>query len=96
MPRANPQERLRKIEEQQARLKAEAQRVKARAREAERKRETRRLILYGAMLKDRMARGEVPEKVILADMDKFLTRDHERALFDLPPRPNREKGGSQP
>ena len=87
MPRANPQERLRKIEEKQARLKAEAQRVKARAREAERKRETRRLILYGAMLKDRIARGEVPEKVIMADMDKFLTRDHERALFNLPPRP---------
>ena len=95
MPRANPQERLRKIEEKQARLKAEAQRVKARARETERKRETRRLILYGAMLKDRMARGEVPEKVILADMDKFLTRDHERALFGLPPRQNREKEGPQ-
>jgi len=87
MPRANPQDRLRKIEEKQARLKAEAQRVKARAREAERKRETRRLILYGAMLKDRIARGAVSEKLIMADMDQFLTRDHERALFDLPPRP---------
>ena len=90
MPRANPQERLRKIEEKQARLKAEAQRVKARARESERKRETRRLILYGAMLKDRIARGKVSEKLILADMDQFLTRDHERALFNLPPRPPKE------
>ena len=95
MPRANPQERLRKIEEKQARLKAEAQRVKARAREAERKRETRRKILAGAMVLDRVARGDLPEKLFLSDMDDFLERPHERALFELPPRQNREKGDPQ-
>ena len=95
MPRANPQERLRKIEEQQARLKAEAQRLKARARETARKRETRRKILAGAMVLDRVERGVLPEQLFLRDMDQFLSRDHERAVFGLPPRQNREKEGPQ-
>ena len=86
MPRANPEERLRKIEEKQARLKAEAQRLKARTRQNRRKRENRRKILAGAMLLDSVEQGDFPEKLFLSHMDKFLTRDHERALFDLPPR----------
>ena len=45
------------------------------------------------MVLDRVARGELSEKVFLRDMDEFLDRPHERALFELPPRPNREKGG---
>ena len=61
----------------------------------QRKRETKRKILLGAMVLDRIERGEVSETVVKADMDKFLERDHERALFELPPRPNREKEGPQ-
>jgi len=95
MPRANPEERLRKIEEKQARLKAEAQRLKARTRQNHRKRETRRKILAGAMVLDWVERGELAEKLFLSGMDKFLTRHHERALFGLPPRQNREKEGPQ-
>ena len=86
MPRANPQERRRKLEEKQARIKAELQRLDARERETKRKRETRRKILLGAMVLDRIARGEVSETVVKADMDRFLDRPQERALFDLPPR----------
>ena len=86
MPRANPSERIRKLQEKQARVTAEIQRAKARQRQNQRKRDTRRKILLGAMLLDRIERGKVPEKVVMADMDQFLTRDHERALFDLPPR----------
>ena len=86
MPRANPQERRRKLEEKQARIKAELQRLDARERQVERKRETRRKILAGAMVLDRLARGELAEKLFKADMDRFLERDQDRALFDLPPR----------
>ena len=95
MPRANPQERLRKLEEKQARVTAEIQRVKARQRQNQRKRETRRKILAGAMVLDRVARGVLTEQLFLRDMDEFLERPHERALFELPPRPNREKGEPQ-
>ena len=86
MPRANPQDRMRKLEEKHARINADIQRVKGREQQAERKRQTRRKILAGAMVLDRLARGEVAEKLFLADMDRFLERDQDRELFGLPAR----------
>ena len=86
---------MRKLEEKRARINAEIQRVKARERQAVRKRDTRRKILAGAMVLDRVARGVLTEQLFLRDMDEFLQRDQERALFELPPRQNREKGDPQ-
>ena len=77
---------MRKLEEKRARINAEIQRVKAREHQAERKRETRRKILAGAMVLDRVERGELTEKLFLDDMDRFLERDRDRELFGLPPR----------
>ena len=87
MPRAKPADRLRKLEEQRARINADIQRIRSRESQAERKRETRRLILMGAMLRDRMARKDLSEKLFKADMDRFLYREQDRELFDLPPKP---------
>ena len=87
MPRAKPADRLRKLEEQRARINAEIQRVRSRESQEERKRETRRKILAGAMVLDRVARKDLSEKLFKADMDRFLERDQDRALFGLPPRP---------
>lgn len=86
---------MRKLEEKRARINAEIQRVKARERQDVRKRDTRRKILAGAMVLDRVARGVLTEQLFLRDMDEFLDRPHERALFELPPRQNREKGDPQ-
>ena len=85
MPRANPAARRRKLEEKQARIKAELQRAAARQRERERKRAARRQFLTGRMALDQVERGEVSETVFKAHMDRFLTSDRDRALFDLPP-----------
>ena len=86
MPRADPTERLRKLEESEARIRAEIQRVKGRAAQEARKRDTRRKILAGAMVLDRVQRGELSLQRFRADMDKFLEKDRDRALFELPPR----------
>jgi len=86
MPRGNVDEMIRKEEDRKAQAEARLQRLKARKMQEARKRETKRKILIGAMVLDRIERGKVSEKLIWADMDQFLTRDHERALFDLPPR----------
>ena len=86
MPRAKPADRLRKLEEQRARINAEIQRVRGRESQEERKRETRRKILIGAMVLDQVVRGEWPEKRLKAAMDRFLERDQDRALFALPAR----------
>ena len=39
------------------------------------------------MVLDRVSRGELAEKLFKADMDRFLERDQDRALFELSPRP---------
>ena len=39
------------------------------------------------MVFDRVARGEVSEQRFKADIDRFLERDQDRALFGLSPRP---------
>ena len=87
MPRADPTERLRKLEKSAARIRAELQRVKGRAAQEARKRDTHRKILVGAMVLDQVQRGEWPEERFLAALDKFLDKDRDRAVFDLPPRP---------
>ena len=86
MPRAEPEARVKKLEEAQARLNAELQRARGRAAQQARKRDTHRKILAGAMTLDRVARGEVSEQRFLVDMDRFLEKDRDRAVYDLPPR----------
>ena len=86
MPRAEPTERLRKLEESQARLRSEIQRVRGRAAQEARKRDTHRKILIGAMVLDQVQRGEWPQERLQVAMDKFLEKDRDRAVFDLPPR----------
>ena len=86
MPRAEPNARVKKLEEAQARLNAELQRARGRLAQENRKRDTHRKILAGAMTLDRVARGEVSEQRFLEDMDRFLDKDRDRAVYDLPPR----------
>ena len=57
MPRAEPTDRIRQLEESRARINAEIQRMKGRAQQEERKRETRRKILVGAMVLDWLSAG---------------------------------------
>ena len=51
--------------------------------QAERKRDTRRKILIGAMVFDQVARGEWPAKRLKAAVDRFLEREQDRTLFEL-------------
>ena len=90
IPRAKPADRIRKLEEQRARINAEIQRVRSRENQAERKRDTRRKILVGAMVLDQVERGEGSEERLKAVMDRFLEREQDRALFELPPRPAKQ------
>ena len=95
MPRAKPEDRIRQLEEQRARINAEIQRVRSRESQEERKRDTRRKILAGAMVLDRVARGDLSEQLFKADMDRFLEREQDRALFDLPRKTAETKPAAQ-
>lgn len=68
--------------------KARKQKLEARKRAAERKversQDTRRKILVGAAILAKVERDEWPKEKLLAMLDSTLTRDDDRALFDLP------------
>lgn len=82
------EDRIAAAETKLKQLKAEQQKVEARKKAAEVKRkrqdDTRRKILAGAVLLAQVESGKWPEAEFKAMMDKGLTRNEDRALFDLP------------
>ena len=87
MDRATRREqRIRHIEENVAKLRAEQNRLKGLTSKEERKIETRWLILVGSMIKARVKDGVWSEKGLKTAMDEFLERDRDREIFGLPPR----------
>lgn len=79
-------DRLKRLEEKRAQINAEIQRVRAREQKEERKRDTRRKVLVGAMILGKVDSGDWPEDRLMTAMDDYLDRDHDRELFGLPPK----------
>jgi hypothetical protein len=91
-------ERIATLHERLQQLKAQQQRTAARQKSLEsrrqRKADTRRKILVGAMLLARVEQGRTSEAELHAWLDEVLTRPDDRALFDLPGRvTNAQAGG---
>ena len=72
------------------------EKLEARARSKElgqqRKLDTRRKVLLGSYLLGRIQKDDEMKAQVLAGLDQFLTRDAERALFDLLPVVKPDKG----
>ena len=75
--------KLERLLEKEAQLKAQIQQAKAAERTLEKKRDTRRKILVGAAVMARVESGRWPKEDLLEMMDGFLSRPNERELFDL-------------
>ena len=60
--------------------------TKNRISAADRKLRTRRLILMGSYMEHITANDEAAKDRLMKDLDGFLYRDRDRALFDLPPK----------
>lgn len=86
MPRKSPDDKLAELELKKEQIEARIQRTKARVRVEERKRDTRRKIIAGALALEHAATnpafGEELQKLIR----QHVTREGDRALFDLAPR----------
>jgi len=85
--------RLSSVNESLARLRAERDRLLARATQSERKRDTRRKILIGGAVLAAVLHDGVPAirsaEELLAWLEPRLTRPHDRTAFDL--KPNRTR-----
>ena len=88
---ATIEERIEALEKKLKQEKAKKQKIEAIKRAAEskvkRSMDTRRKILVGAAILAKVERGEWPQDKLIAMLDASLTRDDDRALFDLPPLP---------
>jgi len=79
--------RLRAAEEQvTAEIRAAEARQRARQSKVERAADTRRRILLGAWLLERMKKDETLRARLVAELDAWVTRNDDRALFGLEPR----------
>ena len=75
--------KLEQLLKKQEELKAQIRKEKNKISQAERKQDTRRKILLGALMIDMMKKGELDEKKIMKHLDSFLTKDIDRKLFDF-------------
>ena len=85
-------QRISDLELKLKQLKSKQQRIDARTRALASRRarqdDTRRKILIGATVLARVDRDELDHDTLQAWLNAHLTRDDDRALFDLPPVPN--------
>lgn len=79
-------EKLRRWRREMADIDARISREQARESKAERKKDTRRKILLGAILLHRVQDEADPEGWLREFVEPHLVRDDDRALFGLPPR----------
>ena len=79
---------LDKLLDQRAKLDARINAKKARLREQERKRDTRRKIIAGALAIEHAANGNDDEFTLtfFRLLNRYVDRPTDRALFDLPPK----------
>jgi septal ring factor EnvC (AmiA/AmiB activator) len=77
---ATLQERLQQLKAQQQRIAAKQKSIES---QRQRKADTRRKILVGAIVLARIEQGRLSEAELRGWMDEALTRPEDRALFDL-------------
>ncbi|MHB1016194.1 MAG: mobilization protein [Desulfurivibrionaceae bacterium] len=78
-------DRLKKLEARREKIADEIARVKAREAAQNRKEDTRRKVLLGALILSMVEKGEWPKEKVDSALARFLTRPQDRILFNLPP-----------
>lgn len=73
------------LKEKEKQIKARIQNLEAAEKTRERKKDMQRKILFGAYMLQRVKNGDPLALELQANLDDYLTRDHDRALFELSP-----------
>lgn len=85
--RAEADKALERAKKKAAEVKALESQVRTKNAADMRKKDTRRKILIGSMNMERAAKYPDHDQRLKAELDKYLTREDDRALFELPPIP---------
>ncbi len=78
-----PSTRLESLKKKHSQLTAQIQLLEAAKKNRERKKGTRRKILIGAYILDKATTNRTFNQIV-TELDTYLTRSADRALFDLP------------
>ena len=77
--------RLETLLKKREQLNAQIQKQRNKQSQLKRKQNTRRKILLGALVMNLMEKGALSREEMMKELDVYLTKDIDRALFDLPP-----------
>ena len=83
--------KLEKLTLKREQLNAQIQALKAKENQNKRKEDTKRKILIGGVVLKMICTGEMPQDRPTQILDKHLTKDDDRALFDLPEKTKTEE-----
>ena len=75
--------KLDKLTLKRQQINAQIQELKAKEAQQRRKEETKRKVLVGSVVLKMLENGEMPQERLNQILDKHLSRDADRALFDL-------------
>lgn len=75
--------KLEELLKKREQLNAQIQKERNKLSSQQRKEDTRRKILLGALVMEMMKKGELDEKKIMKRLDGFLTSDIDRKLFNF-------------
>lgn len=81
--RKSPEEKIAELQEQEKQLKARIQRERAKLKDAQRKADTRRKVIAGALALEHQ--DHAFQATLRQLLDQHVKRDADRALFGLPP-----------
>ena len=81
--------RLQRLKEQREKLDARIQAAEARVKSSERKKDVRRKLLVGAYYLDKATKDNIMGEITQI-MDKYLTRNSDRILFNLEQLPEKD------
>lgn len=77
-----PEQRLARLTQKAAQLQARIQTERGRIRDAERKKDTRRKIIAGALALEHATRDPAWKAQLDSLLSEYVTREEDRALFD--------------
>ena len=86
--------KLNRLIEQRNAVTARIKQEQNKQRAGERKSDTRRKVLAGATVLEWAKRDNEFSSRLMAELKRFLVRDDDRALFGLPPLPNKENSNA--
>ncbi len=87
MPRHNTTDRLQILRDKRDQIDAQVKALEAKTKEAERKADTRRKVIAGALALEHYEKNRDSEfgRILFRLLDEYVVRPHDRALFpDLP------------